>query len=84
MTFSVAVSIVSSLVVDSFFPEWKTKILAALKAEREEGIIAKDLLLAVGICIISGLISMSMVYKEFGVGGWAGIAAANLVANFVA
>lgn len=77
------VGVLSGILASAMSPAWKEKIWEALKMEQKEGIIGKDVVVALCIFLISGIISVSMVYRRFGIGGWLGLAATNIISNLI-
>ena len=60
---------------------WRSKLDAAMAAESRSRELGEDVLMALVIMMAGGLVSSTMLYKKYGLGGWLGLFGANLVAN---
>lgn len=77
-------SILGSIIARSVSPNWRAKVDAALRAEKAQGNVGKDLMLTVSLLVAGGAVSAALVYRRFGVGGWLGLVAANALTNLIA
>lgn len=80
---TVAVGAVAAILVKGVGLLWKTKIEAALNDESRRREMGTDLLAALVVFLVGAAISNLMLYRLYGLGGWLGLAAANMVANAV-
>lgn len=60
---------------------WRSKLEAAMAAESRDRELVSDTLMALLVMIVGGLVSSTMLYKKYGLGGWLGLFGANLIAN---
>lgn len=60
---------------------WHSRLSAAIETESRDHELGKDVLYALVIMIAGGLVSSTMLYKKYGLGGWLGLFGANLIAN---
>ena len=78
-----AVSVVVSLVLRAGAVAWKQKARSFVQEEGREGTLWADLLAGIGIVLLGGVVSAAMIYKLYGVGGWLGVTATNMVVGYI-
>jgi hypothetical protein len=78
-----AVSIAVTLVLRAGSVAWKHKAQSFVQEEDREGTLWTDLLVGLGILILGGVASAAMIYKLYGVGGWLGITATNMIVSYI-
>ena len=78
-----AVSVVVSLALRAGSVAWKQKTQSFVQEEDHEGTLWTDLLVGLGILLLGGAVSAAMIYKLYGVGGWLGITATNMMVSYI-
>jgi hypothetical protein len=79
----VGAGLVSGILTKIFAESWKDKFQAAIKQESQSGVVLKDSLYAALIMIGGTIVSATLLYRQYGIGGWLGLLGANTVVNAV-
>lgn len=83
LTLTVGAGLILALLLKVVFASWKSRIKIALSEEWHEGELPIDVLLFFITLLIGGAASTVLVYRRFGITGWAGAVAANSIASWI-
>lgn len=77
------IGLVLGLILKVALVGWRERLLSVFLEEERQGELLVDVLLAVLTLLVGGAISMYIVWRRYGVAGWAGSLAANYIASWV-
>ena len=80
---TVGVGLATAFLLKLMIAGWKDRIAAVMKEEYREGALPIEVLLFFGTLLVSGALSAYVVYRRFGLTGWAGAVGANWLASWL-
>jgi hypothetical protein len=80
---TVGVGLAMAFVLKVVVAGWRSRIGAVISQEYREGELPLDVLLFFGTLFVGGAASAFIVYRRYGLTGWAGAVAANWAASWL-
>jgi len=79
----VGAGLVSGIIAKFVASSWKAKFQAAIKQEERSGELLRDAAMGAGVFLVGAIVSATLLYRKYGLGGWLGLVGANAVVNAI-
>lgn len=80
---TVFVGVVVAILLKAMALAWKDRLRQVLREESAQGELALDALLFFATILGGAWITATLVYRRYGIAGWAGAVAANYIASWI-